>query len=102
MPKSTKEATKFGLKLFRGRKLRCRNLLNFISHKTSFYFKLPYNCLDICLYVCKNIFSTDWFQQQSEFTNEFEDMSIDEMNKFLSKFYLSVRNSDGNYYKKHP
>ena len=28
---STKEATKFGLKLFRARKLRCRILLNFIS-----------------------------------------------------------------------
>jgi hypothetical protein len=47
VPKSTKEATKFGLKLFRGRKLRCRILLNFISHKTSVLFKLPYNCLDI-------------------------------------------------------
>jgi GTP:adenosylcobinamide-phosphate guanylyltransferase len=49
VPKSTKEAIKCGLKLFRGRKLSCRNLLNFISHKTSFYFKLTCNCLDICL-----------------------------------------------------
>jgi hypothetical protein len=39
VPKSTKEAKKFGLKLFRGRKLRCcRILLNFIWYKTSFYF----------------------------------------------------------------
>jgi hypothetical protein len=32
VPKSTKVATKFGLKLFRGRKQHCRILLNFISH----------------------------------------------------------------------
>jgi hypothetical protein len=40
-------------------------------------------------------FTTDWFQQQSEFRNEFEDMNIDEMGKSLSNFFVSVRKSDG-------
>jgi hypothetical protein len=42
-PESTDEATKFGLKLFRGRKLRYGILFDFISHKTSFYL----NCRTI-------------------------------------------------------
>jgi hypothetical protein len=50
VPKSTKEATKFGLKLFRGRKLRCRILLNFISHiKKHRFIQNCRTCLDICL-----------------------------------------------------
>jgi hypothetical protein len=49
----------------------------------------------------KKVFSTtDLFQRHSEFTNEFEDMNIDGINKCLSKFYVSIRKSDGTYYKK--
>jgi hypothetical protein len=61
VPQSTKEAKKFGLKLFRARKLRCRILLNFISRKHRFFLKLPYNCLDICLCL--------YFLQQIGFNN---------------------------------
>ena len=42
----------------------------------------------------------EWFEQQTEFTTEFESMDIDEMNKCLSKFYVSARKKDGSYYKK--
>ncbi|XP_068704068.1 uncharacterized protein KIAA1958-like [Montipora foliosa] len=59
VPKSTKEATKFGVKLFK-----------------------------------------EWFKHQSEFTTEFENMKVTELNKCLSKFYVSARKGDGSYYKK--
>jgi hypothetical protein len=43
----------------------------------------------------------EWFEQQTEFTTEFttefESMDIDEMNKYLSKFYVSARKKDGSY-----
>lgn len=42
----------------------------------------------------------EWFQDQAEFTTAFECMSTEEMNKCLSKFYVSARKQDGNYYKK--
>ena len=29
--------------------------------------------------------STEWFQQQQEFTNEIENMEVDELNKCLAK-----------------
>ena len=43
---------------------------------------------------------TEWFQQQTEFTTDFETMEVNEMNKCLSKFYVSVRKKDGSYYKR--
>ena len=43
---------------------------------------------------------TEWFQQEQEFTNEIENMEVNELNKCLAKFYVSVRKTDGNYYKK--
>ena len=45
-------------------------------------------------------YSTEWFQQQTQFTTEFENMEVEEMNKCLSKFYLSVRKQDGSFDKK--
>ena len=44
--------------------------------------------------------STEWFQQQQEFTNEIENKEVDELNKCLPKFYVSVRKIDSSYYKK--
>ena len=46
------------------------------------------------------IYQTEWFQQQTEFTTEFEAMEVNEMNKCLSKFYVSVRRKDGTFYKR--
>ena len=46
------------------------------------------------------IYLTEWFQQQTEFTAEFEAMEVNEMNKCLSKFYVSVRRKDGTFYKR--
>ena len=46
------------------------------------------------------IFTPEWFQQQNEFQEAFETMEIDEMNKCLSKFYVSARTKDGSHYKK--
>ena len=47
-----------------------------------------------------NLFRTEWFAQQKEFTMELESMKIEEMNNYLSKFYLSARRQDGSYCKK--
>ena len=38
------------------------------------------------------------FHQQNEFETEFESMEVNEMNKCLSKFYVSVRRKDGSFY----
>ena len=46
-----------------------------------------------------DIFSAEWFQQQHKFTNEIDNMEVDEL-KCLAKFYFSVRKTDGSYYKK--
>ena len=43
---------------------------------------------------CEILCSTEWFQQQQEFTNEIENMEVDELNKCLPKFYVSVRKID--------
>ena len=37
------------------------------------------------------------FHQQNEFKTEFESMEVNEMNKCLSKFYISVRRKDGSF-----
>ena len=44
--------------------------------------------------------STEWFQKQQEFTNAIENLKVDELNKCLAKFYVSVRKTGGSYYKK--
>ena len=36
--------------------------------------------------LCEIFCSTEWFQQQQEFTNEIESMEVDELNKCLAKF----------------
>ena len=38
-----------------------------------------------------NLFQTEWFAQQKELSTEFESMAVEEMNNFLSNFYLSAR-----------
>ena len=42
----------------------------------------------------------EWFQQQNEFTTEFESMEVIQMNKCLRKSYVSVRRKDTNFTKK--
>ena len=37
------------------------------------------------------------FHQQNEFKIEFEGMEVNEMNKCLCKFYVSVRRKDGTF-----
>ena len=39
------------------------------------------------------------FQQQTEFTTDFETMEVNEIHKHLSKLYVSVRKKDGSFYK---
>ena len=51
-------------------------------------------------YFCEIFFSTECLQQQQEFTNEIENMEVDELIKCLAKFYVSVRKTDGSYYTK--
>ena len=63
---------------------------------TVFCFKVSATFSNVYEIFC----STEWFQQQQEFTNEIENMEVDELNKCLAKFYVSVRQIDGSYYKK--
>ena len=61
-----------------------------------FCFKVSATFSNVCEIFC----STDWFQQPQEFTNEIENMGVDELIKCLAKFYVSVRKTDRSYYKK--
>ena len=63
---------------------------------TFFCFKLSATFSNFSEIFC----STEWFQQQQEFTNEIENMEVDELNKCLTKFFAAVRKTDGSYYKK--
>ena len=58
---------------------------------TFFCFKVSATFSNFCEIFC----STEWFQQQKEFTNELKNMEVDELNKCLAKFYVSVRKTDG-------
>ena len=61
-------------------------------------FFLSYNCR--IARFCETVCSTEWYQQQQEFTSKIENMEVDELNKCLAKFYVSVRKTDGSYFKK--
>ena len=41
-----------------------------------------------------SLFFTEWFQMQKEVITLFEEISPQELNKCLQKFYLSARKSD--------
>ena len=47
---------------------------------------------------CEIFCSTEWFQQQQKLTNEIDNTEVNEI-KCLAKFYVSVRKTDGSYYK---
>ena len=41
-----------------------------------------------------------WFQQQEEYNSTIEEMTPQQLNKCLQKFYLSARRRDGTCYNK--
>ena len=47
-----------------------------------FCFKVSATFSNICEIFC----SAEWFQRQQVFTNEIENMEVDELNKCLAKF----------------
>lgn len=53
-----------------------------------------------CLTAQVKLFSTEWFAHQTAFSTCIEDMTIQELNKCLSKFYVSARKKDGSHYKR--
>ena len=61
-------------------------------------FFRSYNCR--IARFCETFCSTEWYQQQQQFTGEIENMEVDELNKCIAKFYVSVRKTDGSYFKK--
>ena len=60
-----------------------------------FCFKVSTTFSNFCEIFC----SKEWFQQQQKLTNEMDNTEADEI-KCLGKFYVSVRKTDGSYYKK--
>ena len=91
-----------GVKLFKGRLIKFRfcKLHNFLKSGMFVYFFGFKVSATFSRNFCEIICSTEWFQQPQEFTNEIENMEVDELNKCLAKFYVSVRKTDGSYYKK--
>ena len=79
------------------------SLLQVTQFTENWYVCLHFFCFKVSATfsnVCEIFCSTDWFQQPQEFTNEIENMGVDELIKCLAKFYVSVRKTDGSYYKK--
>ena len=100
IPKSTQNAIKYGVKLFKGKPAFCFEL-NYFNLKVSVnQKKYRFNTEQPRKYSSSNLFQTEWFAQRKEFKTEFESMEVEEMNNCLSKFYLSARRNDGSYYKK--
>ena len=61
----------------------------------NWYFCLQFFCFKVSATFSNfyEIFcSVEWFQRQKEFTNERENMEVDELNRYLANFYLSARN----------
>ena len=52
------------------------------------------------LWSTKITMKTAWFQQQEEFNSATEEMTSQQLNKCLQKFYLSARKRDGTFYNK--
>ena len=48
----------------------------------------------------KHLMFYSWFQQQEEFNSTIEEMTPQQLNKCLQKFYLSARRQDGTFYNK--
>ena len=91
VPKSMQNATKYGVKLFKGKPAFCFKL-NYFNLKVSVnQQKYCFNTEQPRKYSSSNLFQTEWFAQQKEFKTKFESMEVEEMNKCLSKFYFSAR-----------
>ena len=60
VPNTTKEVEKWPIIInyFRGKKLRCRTVLNFILLKTSLYLNRC-KIIETFVYICKNVFSVN-------------------------------------------
>ena len=96
VPQKTKDATKFRVKLFKGRSFASNTIYwKLVCLFTFFCFKVLATFSNFCKIFC----STEWFQQQQKFTNEIDNMEVDEL-KCLAKFYISVRKTDSSYCKK--
>ena len=79
------------------------SLLQVTQFTENLYVCLHFSCFKVSATFgnfCKIFSSTEWFQQQRESTNEIESMEVDELNKCLPKLYVSVRKTDGSYFKK--
>ena len=48
----------------------------------------------------KHLMFSAWFQQQEEFNSTIEEMTPQQLNNCLQKFYLSARRRDGTFYNK--
>ena len=46
----------------------------------------------------KIFFFTEWFHKQNEFKTEFESIEVNQINKYLCKFYVSVTRKENSFY----
>ena len=56
-----------------------------------FCFKVSGTFSNFCEIIC----STEWFQHLQEYSNEIENMEVDELKTCLARFCVSVRKTDG-------
>ena len=109
VPENTKKATKFGLAVFTGMVLLFlavklspkptqNDLFTIAKLRKSYCFEVAK--LTQCQQWNSIKYLTEWFQMQEEFTTPFEEMSAEQLNKCLQKFYLSARKRDGSFYNK--
>ena len=96
VPKNTKMATKY-------------LMVSYLISPASYYNAKNQNlmpCLrklsstKITMKTMKHLMFFSFFQQQEEFNSTIEEMTLQQLNKCLQKFYLSARRRDGTFYNK--
>lgn len=100
IPENTKKATKFGLKVFKGKRtshILQTSVYQFVYRDNFGELSLNRQQLIFTTAICliTSICFVDWFAQQDKFLTEFEEMETEEINKCLRKFYMSARKQDG-------
>lgn len=103
VPQNKKDATKFDVTLLKGKiwSLSFLKLVNPVKFLRKLITYLDESNQNDCNWICAMLsLLIEWFQQQNEFTTEFESMEVLQMNKCLWKSYVSVRRKDTNFTKK--
>ena len=101
VPQKAKQATKFGVKLFKGGLIKflfC-NKHNLLKTGMFVYIFFASKCRQLLVTFAKHFVLQNGFSS-SKSSKIYGNMEVDELNKCPAKFYVSVRKTDDSYYKR--